>query len=359
MVRNAILNVHLNAYSAGRWWDECPGLLNPWEPSELKELIGIFSGSSFLHENGFSRLHKAVLRNQPARLREELELSSKDIDQIDAQGYTPLSWAAIRMDPECLEILLSYGANSGLYKGPTGTLLGGLAANDNLDEETMRNRDRCLQICMEYGTALYGQDYIDRANSIGRTPLMLACFTGQPSAASLLLNAGADINLENEDHETALMFCLSDHSGGSLPIILNHPCLRRTFRREPMMKILRHLQAWTSAKHLQQIIDAQICCSEFTGRDWKWLRKVAVKSFFQTPEDFASIQELWAEVLSGIQHRAGLSTPSCFSDDSEQELDVTDGELDEILHESSETTGMDSDGEDSLEEDKFEDAVEF
>jgi hypothetical protein len=155
-----------------------------------------------------------------------------------------------------------------------------------------------LQTCIDYGTALHSQGCVNQTSDLRRSPLMLAWFAG---ATSLLLSAGANFNWENEDHETVLMHCLSDHWGKSLPIVLNYPRLCRTFRRKPMVKILRELQTWETVAHFQQIIDGQICCSDLTSRGWKRLRNLGERPLNPTPEHISSIQELWAEVLSGIK----------------------------------------------------------
>jgi ankyrin repeat protein len=52
-----------------------------------------------------------VLQNDLQRLRNELEISTRDIDQQDTHGYTPLYLAVFRHSFECLEILLEYGAD--------------------------------------------------------------------------------------------------------------------------------------------------------------------------------------------------------------------------------------------------------
>jgi len=61
--------------------------------------------------------------------------------------------------------------------------------------------------------------YIDAASPNGTTPLMMAAFYGTPSAVKLLLEAGADPSLKNQQALTAIDFAHRNNRLDSAEII--------------------------------------------------------------------------------------------------------------------------------------------
>jgi ankyrin repeat protein len=61
--------------------------------------------------------------------------------------------------------------------------------------------------------------YIDASSPNGTTPLMMAAFYGTPSAVKLLLEAGADPLLKNEQSLTAIDFAQRNQRQDSADII--------------------------------------------------------------------------------------------------------------------------------------------
>ena len=88
----------------------------------------------------------------------------------NAQGVSPLSWAAYLQQPDVVELVRSRRGTPDFHEA---CIVG--------DAEVVRA-----------GLA-HGQD-VDQPAADGFTPLGLAVFFGQPGIAQLLINAGADLN---------------------------------------------------------------------------------------------------------------------------------------------------------------------
>ena len=58
-------------------------------------------------------------------------------------------------------------------------------------------------------TLYRGEVEIDRKNIGGWTPLMYACYIGHDHIASLLIDAGCNVNLKNQRGQTPLMLAAS------------------------------------------------------------------------------------------------------------------------------------------------------
>jgi hypothetical protein len=346
--------VHLNSLVAGRWVADLPFVRNPWTPSQLAELTEMLPNTSFMYENGFSRLHKAVFQNQPDRLREELEISTKDIDQTDAQGYTALSWAAARIDSECLDILLYYGANPNPYTGEVDTLLGGLIFQSFLDESTREKRDQCLRIAINYGKAILGQEYVNQPDKYGGTALMLACELGQLSATTLLLDSGSNINLTDPWGRTPLS--LSADRREALSLLLSNPRLNRTLTRKSMKELLRSVHECSNMEALRLLIEAKLSCHGLTQRDWKMLEEIDWKPWQRALVKLPEIDALWHKLICDLKSRAGPHSISYTSDDSDEDEDFDSVDSDSSMQEGSEVADTESDDNSISGEDEFEDA---
>ncbi|KAL8773915.1 MAG: hypothetical protein Q9209_001345 [Squamulea sp. 1 TL-2023] len=138
--------------------------------SEVEQLEEIFKKDDWFEERQFTPIHKIVLDLVPSsrNLEGELFMSTKDINTTDAEGRTPLSWAAE---------------------------LGNLPAND----ETFVNA------LLDHGADINERDYY------GSTALSGAVFMNQFHSARCLLERGASTGtynlnvmndaIENNSHE--------------------------------------------------------------------------------------------------------------------------------------------------------------
>eukprot|EP01035_Chromulina_nebulosa_P035114 gene35114-47186_t len=117
-------------------------------------------------DNFHTSLINAAYRNFPAMVVQ----SGADLDLKDAFGNTALIWATIHSNVSAMSVLLTAGADMN-------------AQNDN--GETALRRISLITIILDFR---------------GRTPLMLAADRGDVDAVLLLLQSGADMELEDEHH---------------------------------------------------------------------------------------------------------------------------------------------------------------
>jgi ankyrin repeat protein len=86
-------------------------ILSGKDPGDrLRLLLG--SNEEYIDSKAFTLLHKVVLGILYVDLDQLLDASCADIDQQDADGKTPLAWAALRRDHHSLAILLSHHADT-------------------------------------------------------------------------------------------------------------------------------------------------------------------------------------------------------------------------------------------------------
>ena len=121
-----------------------------------------------LQKRNFSRLHNIVLGQIPGDLDLELKMPSgaNEINSVDAEGTTPLIWAARRGDVAVVDKLIRYGAD------------------------------------------------VTIASNIGATALYYAALAQSseaPAAIISLLRAGASVDARNFRQQTPLMMCVHYH----------------------------------------------------------------------------------------------------------------------------------------------------
>lgn len=142
----------------------------------------IFQDTEYLSTRRFSVLHKIVLEILTKDLETELQCSTSEINGLDSQGRTPLSWAAARGDSRSVQILLEHGAQANLSDEQSNSPL-------HYSKNTA-----CARLLLLHGAEVSSQ------NCWGATALRIVCRTsGDVSLLSLLLNSGADPN--GRDHE--------------------------------------------------------------------------------------------------------------------------------------------------------------
>ncbi|KAI0977540.1 ankyrin repeat-containing domain protein [Xylaria arbuscula] len=100
---------HEQATTTALAWRRVFGSLG--DDSTLQAFQTTFSSEEFLDSRVFQPLHKIVLGLSVGDLEAQLLLSSKHIDDTDADGRTSLSWAVTRGDLSAVRTLLKYGAD--------------------------------------------------------------------------------------------------------------------------------------------------------------------------------------------------------------------------------------------------------
>jgi ankyrin repeat protein len=122
----------------------------------------------------------------------ELIEEGADVNAAQADGTTPLHWAAYQLDADLVERLLKHGAraNTANRYGASPLAEGVKAANSAI-----------VALLLEAGADA------DSADQDGETALMLAARTGSTQVAERLIAAGADVNArEAWRDQTALMW---------------------------------------------------------------------------------------------------------------------------------------------------------
>ncbi|MCJ1386589.1 hypothetical protein MMC17_009715 [Xylographa soralifera] len=150
-------------------------------------VVELFKDTDYLSTRQFSVLHKIILGLLSKDLRTELEGSTSEINTLDSQGRSPLSWAAARGDSQKVKILLEYGANSNL------------ADRQNNSPLHYSKTATCSELLLRHGA-----DVLSR-NCWGATALHTVCRgNGDLSLLAFLLTSGADPNLRDHDGQTPL-----------------------------------------------------------------------------------------------------------------------------------------------------------
>ena len=77
----------------------------------LREHGSLFEDSGYVQTRQLTIVHKIVLGIICRDLKDELELSTADLNTTDGGGRTPLIWATIRVDESAVKTLLAFGAD--------------------------------------------------------------------------------------------------------------------------------------------------------------------------------------------------------------------------------------------------------
>ena len=161
------------------WNKICSRLVPADYATELEEM---FSRDAWFEERQFSILHKIVLDLLPVRrsLREELSISTSNIETKDSDGRTPLSWAAEQGNITALETLLDFNASM------SSTSLTGMTP---LHYAAKAPNSACLTALLKNNAP------VDVKNKWSQSPLNLASyFQNDESYIIALLDHGADID---------------------------------------------------------------------------------------------------------------------------------------------------------------------
>jgi ankyrin repeat protein len=153
------------------------------------------------------RLVDAVKNRDPAEVRALIE-QRIDVNAPEADGATPLHWAAHRDELEIATLLIRAGAqlDAANELGVTPLMLA------------------CTNGSTPMVSTLLGAGASPNlARPSGETPLMLAARTGNTEIVTALLERGADANAhETSEYQTALMWAVSEHHLKTVKALLEH-----------------------------------------------------------------------------------------------------------------------------------------
>lgn len=187
----------------------------------------------------FTRIHKIMLQILHLDLEKELLKYPSMIDSKDADGRTPLSWAAARGDSKSVEALLRHGASPDtpdrIGQGPLRQAIKAhdascakllLAYGAKVDQRDDWSQT-CLLACMYYpNPASFAGPFIAAGAQVnvrccqGRSPVMEAVNKNSVDALRLLLHHGADVNCANDAGATPLHEGIRHNSHEALVVLL-------------------------------------------------------------------------------------------------------------------------------------------
>ncbi|KAJ3207687.1 hypothetical protein HDU67_007293 [Dinochytrium kinnereticum] len=199
-----IMNRSLLQLAVGRSANACSNWLISRLPSKV-----------ILAKNHIGRtvLHEASLKSDPTLCRIFLDFKLFDIEEVDAEGNTPLYLAALSGNVETLKLLLSRGANPAVVDAEGATVL---AACVLVEKPNAVCEDVVRALAM-YPSALARHGTLE-------SPLAIALFQENDVIAKLLIDAGAPLENANANGDTAVDFAIAHKRYDMLEYILcNRP----------------------------------------------------------------------------------------------------------------------------------------
>ena len=215
-----------------------------FDKARRKRLQSMFDDEAWLEQKQFNILHKVILHlTRPERiLKYELQTSTRDIDVPDADGRTPISWAAARSDYQSSVSLLGFGAdvnradkdgNSPIHyacKAPDCSVdllsallcAGASASKRNRWGQTPLSWVAFFQDDPELAKVLLTCPLVslDDVDNHGSTLTGNAAFNCKPNMLRFLLEAGSNPNVPAYDSCVDLIDCISRNNHKSLAILL-------------------------------------------------------------------------------------------------------------------------------------------
>lgn len=257
-------------------------------PSILESFSVMFDDEEFLDTRAFQSLHKIVLGLSGANLRERLQLSTSDIDEVDADGRTALSWAATRDDVGAVKTLLEFGADPNLpsiwgqlplhcathnkKESPIEILEDLIAHGTDVNAlDHWKRTALCytsgnyrdletLQLLVSKGTAINVRDLRLR------TPLGYTARLGHSQHAKYLLECGADANIPDEFNVTPLFDVVRNNFHELLPLFIpvSKPIETRPFGSSLLHWIASNADATTLNIILKYSLSEMFLCSDIS-----------------------------------------------------------------------------------------------
>lgn len=214
-----------------------------FDASSAMCLKSLFNEEAWLEEKQFTILHKIILglTNTKRSLTDELLVSTKEINTPDAEGRTPISWAAEHNDQNAVSTLLGYGADSDKADGDGNTPLhyacssegrptvlsmllqaGALPTPRNKWQQSPLNWASFYQNDPEFVRLLLAYPGVDlhEMDQNGATAIGNAAFRSNERMLLYLLDAGADPNITAVNGTTPLLDCISGNDRASTAILL-------------------------------------------------------------------------------------------------------------------------------------------
>jgi ankyrin repeat protein len=280
MFRTAI--EHCMAGNVDKLRETMEGFVREHQECSMKDLVCGF------HTEGKTLFHLASNSGKIEVLKLLLEYHNNDqknlVNLKDNRGFTPLMNATISESKDCMELLLSLGANVSERNNDNATCLHFAAADPNLERVrllcehvTARDLRSILNQQSSAGSVLHwaaakghtdvllylaeqGAD-INLGNISGIAPVTMAAAAGHESAVVALLEAGADISGQIRDGLSLLHVLAEQNMCRAVTLLINNhpqqaPILANAFSEENFLPI--HLT--TSASIVRLLLPLSTSC---------------------------------------------------------------------------------------------------
>jgi uncharacterized protein len=180
--------------------------LYPWPICLLLFLVAAHAAE--VQPGAPAKLARAIKSGDRTTALEMIAKKSANVNEAEADGSTPLLWAANRNDTDLALALLKAGADA-----KTRNLLGATP----LAEAALHANTMVVKALLEAGADP------NAAGPEGETPLMIIARTSDGAAARLLLEKGANPNVkESQRGQTALMWAAANSQAGVMRELLAH-----------------------------------------------------------------------------------------------------------------------------------------
>ena len=238
-----------------------------WRIDEMRDLFPI---TEWVEERRmFTPVHKIVLQLLHLDLEKALRKDRSSVDREDADGRTPLSWAAARGDSKSVELLLRFGASPNTpdrigqgplrqsLKAPDATCLQLLLNDGAKVDQTDDWKQTCLLAAHYYpnpvsftAPLLKAGAQVNVRCSQGRFPLMEAVSKNNVAAVKILLEYGANVNCANNVGATSLHEGVRHNSHEALALLLESE-VDHTLRDAKDRTVLHYAAQYADLKTLK------------------------------------------------------------------------------------------------------------
>lgn len=195
-----VVSIQFSGANAGSYEDYFQAAKTD-DAAEIGKLLNRGFDGNVRDPKGDHALHVAIRENAGKAVTALLRWDKVDVEARNKADESPLMLAALGGQLAVVERLIALGAD---INKPGWTPLHYAATRGHLD---------VMYLLLDKSA------YIDAASPNGTTPLMMAAFYGTPSAVKLLLEAGADPLLRNQQDLTAIDFAQRANRTESADII--------------------------------------------------------------------------------------------------------------------------------------------
>lgn len=234
---------------------------------KLENLIVLSSSENYVSQSKMGLLHRCVLGLTRLDIKDFLEsFPNQAIDEKDADGQTPLYWAARRGDVQTVSLLLEAGADQNSKNNSGGSILTAAIKSGNTECIWKILRSGCdinhaqkdgytpLHHCCRHNADLsIIRALLDRGanltaqTSLGHTPLMIATFNKLTPIAQHLITTHlhhhlrpTELNIQGKDGASALHFAAmsGDHQTAQQLLHAGANHLLKTTNDETFLHVL-------------------------------------------------------------------------------------------------------------------------